>query len=484
MRPLLWFLIMLTTAAWADVTLPSVFSPRMVLQQGRRTPVWGWATPGEQVAVTLGRQTVHTRAGSDGAWRVALRNLKAGGPYTLTVAGANTLTIPDVLVGEVWVCSGQSNMQMLVAPSARSWIAGGVENHAQAVAGAHTPTIRMLTVPFDDKTMVMTPKRDSGGAWVVCSPNTVGAFAAVPYFFGRRLQRELRVPIGLLNVSLGGSGAEAWVSRETYQRESALKPLLARWDQSWATYQAALKTTTPPVNPMSHRTTPTALYNGMLAPLIPYAMRGVIWYQGESNVERAGQYHPLFSALIADWRRQWGQGDFPFLYVQLAPIGANTVQSPWALLREAQLRTLAVPNTAMTVITDLDHGLHPLKKGPVGERLALSALALAYHRKLEYAGPLYQGVTREGAAMRLRFTHTGKGLTATGGTLKGFLIAGANCVFVPADARIDGTTVVVSSPKVPAPAAVRYGWADGPLCNLANANGLPASPFRTDHWTE
>ena len=461
----------------AELRLPAVFSDHMVLQRGGPVPVWGWADPGETITVTLEDDQQATMAGADGRWLVRLKDHPAGGPFVLTIAGQTTRTLADVYVGEVWVCSGQSNMQMLLGKSERSWIAGGVCEFEKEIADSDYPQIRMLTVPFDDKTMVFEPKHDSGGNWIVCSPQTAGKFAAIPFFFGRGLHRKLKVPVGLLNVTLGGSCVEAWISNLAARREPSLKSAMTEWDAIWAVYQQNATNTPPPVNPINHRSTPTVLYNGMLAPLVPYAMKGVIWYQGEANAGQAEAYSDRFQALIRDWRRQWGGSEFPFLFVQLAPIGGES----YSRLREAQRWALATPNTAMAVCVDTDVGLHPLNKRPVGERLALAARGLAYGEKIEYSGPLPERATISDGAVRVSFSHVGTGLaTADRGELKSFELAGADGKFVAAAARIDGQQVVVESAKITQPAAVRYGWIDGRPRNLINHDGLPGSPFQLD----
>ena len=441
----------------AEVRLPAVFSDHMVLQRGGSVPVWGWADPGETITVTLQDDQQTTKAGADGKWRVRLKKHPAGGPFVLTIAGLTTRILTDVYVGEVWVCSGQSNMQMLLGKSERSWIAGGVTDFEKEIADSDYPQIRMLTVPFDDKTMVFEPKQDSGGNWVVCSPQTAGKFAAIPFFFGRVLHQKLKVPIGLLNITLGGSCVEAWISNPTARSEPSLKAAMTDWDATWKAYQQNATTVPAPANPINHRSTPTVLYNGMLAPFVPYAMKGVIWYQGEANAGQPEPYAGRLQALIHDWRRQWGS-EFPFLFVQLAPIGGES----YSRLREGQRRALATPNTAMAVCIDTDVGLHPLNKRPVGERLALAARALAYGEKVEYSGPLPERATRSGGSVRISYSHVGTGLaTADGGELKGFELAGGDEKYVSATARI-----------------VRYGWIDGRPRNLINRDGLPGSPFQ------
>lgn len=458
----------------AELTLPSVFSDHMVLQRDVAVPVWGWAEPRETVTVALLDQKKTATAGPDGKWLVRLDRHPAGGPFTLTVAGKTTRTLQDVCFGDVWLCSGQSNMQMLLGPSERSWIAGGVTDFEKEIADSDYPRIRMLTVPFDDKTMTFEPKPDSGGNWIVCGPETSGKFAAIPFFFARVLHQKQKVPVGLLNVTLGGSCVEAWISNPAARREPGMKDAMAEWDSVWAEYAKQTGNTPPPASPVSHRSTPTVLFNGMLAPLVPYAMKGVIWYQGESNADKPEFYADHFQAMIRDWRQQWGGGEFPFLFVQLAPIGGEA----YSRVRDAQRLSLATPNTAMAVTVDLDSGLHPLNKRPVGERLALAARALAYGEKVEYSGPLPEGATVSEGKAQITFEHAGSGLASSGqGELMGFELAGADGVFAPAAARIEGRKITVSSDKTPRPVSIRYGWLDGPPRTLINKDGLPASPF-------
>ncbi len=473
-----------TPALRAELVMPAVFSDHLVLQRDVEVPVWGWAAPGETITVELQAEKKTCTAGADGKWQVRLDRHPAGGPFEITIAGQDTRRLQDVYFGEVWICSGQSNMQMLLGKSERSWIAGGVTNFEKEIADSDYPQIRMLTVPFDDKTMVFEPKKDSGGSWIVCSPKTSGKFAAIPFFFGRALHYELNVPIGLLNVTLGGSCVEAWISNQAARREPGMKDAMTQWDVTWAAYRNATNTP-PPANPINHRSTPSVLFNGMLAPLIPYAIKGAIWYQGEANAAKPESYADHFQAMIRDWREQWGGGAhstgsgqaFPFLFVQLAPMGGES----YSRLREAQRQSLATPNTAMVVCTDTDTGLHPIIKRPVGERLALAARVLAYGEKLEYSGPLARDAVATGGQVRVRFSHAGEGLASSdGGALQGFALAGADGKFVPAEAGIEGQVVVVSCAKVPQPVAVRYGWLDGPPRTLINKEGLPASPFHLE----
>ena len=634
-------LLALTAAvslANADVVPHPLFSDNAVLQQGMKVPVWGTADPGERVTVEFAGQTVSATTSAAGKWRVELAPLKAGETHTLTISGRNKITLTNILVGEVWVCSGQSNMER---PLGLAQGQKPIVDWRQEVAAATNSAIRHFGVA---QTRAFTPAQDVKGRWVVCSPASVTRFTAVGYFFGRDLSQARHVPVGLIHSSWGGTPAEAWTSEQGLRPlpdfadalaavkqlitdpEAARREAEARLDawyrakdpgsaavppwsapdletNSWkmmdlptywedagypgfdgvfwfrrtvelpeggTKYDAELHLgpvddvdttwvngvqvgamsgwTTPRVYPVpanvlkagpnvivvrvldtggngglwggsdplrlvirdggntnsislagpwlcrqsaslnqvgwpptdysQSASAPTVLYNGMIAPLLPYAMRGVIWYQGEANVGRERQYRTLFPAMIADWRRAWGEGDFPFLFVQIAPFRDMTPE-----IREAQLLSWQhTPNTAMAVTIDCGdaNDIHPAHKQPVGARLALAARALAYGEKLEYSGPVFESMKVEGAKAVLRFTHLGGGLAAASGPLKGFTIAGADKVFHPAQAEIQGQTVVVTSAAVSQPVAVRYGWANVPEGNLFNQAGLPASPFRTD----
>jgi sialate O-acetylesterase len=638
----------------AQVRLPRIFGSHMVLQQGIDVPVWGWTDAGAAVTVTLGDAAQKAVAGADGRWSVRFGPLKAGGgPLTMTVTGANTITLTDILVGEVWVGSGQSNMEMSV---------GSSNNAAEEAAAATDSEIRFFTVP---RRVSQKPLDDlAGGQWEACTPDTVRGFSAAAYFFGRRLRKDLGVPVGLIHTSWGGTPAEAWTTRPTLESDPDYAPILDRfktsgpdyekaraeyerklkaWEQTaadpgnkgfgegwadpatdvsawkamdlpaamesqadlnidgavWFRREVAIpdawagkdlllelgsvddfdvtyfdnvqvgatgqdtplwwavprKYTVPgrlvkggkavvavrvfdhwntggivgqggtmriapagspdsgavglagpwrykvefavdtskrgprPSEPMGpdHPHSPAGLWNAMIRPIVPFAIRGAIWYQGETNAGRAYQYRKLFPAMITDWRKAWGQGDFTFLFVQLANFTARKDEpdeSEWAELREAQSMTLGLPKTGQAVIIDIGDAvdIHPKNKQDVGLRLALAAEAIAYGKGIVYSGPAYKGLKIDGGKAVLTFEHIGGGLVAKGGKLTGFAVAGADRKFVWADAKIEGDTVVVSSDKVAAPVAVRYAWANNPDCNLYNKAGLPASPFRTDQW--
>jgi sialate O-acetylesterase len=645
-------LLSVSIAANADVRLPAVISDNMVLQQQAKVRIWGSANPGERVTVTLQQKSSSTVADKQGHWETWLDTGKAGGPFELTVKGDNLLTIKNVLIGEVWLCSGQSNME---------WPLINTVGGADTVAQATYPEIRLFTV---EKHTANAPLADVEGHWVITTPDEAAHFSAVGYFFGRELYQQLKVPVGLIHSSWGGTPAEAWTSHEAMLSSPELKPILDRYEsslsaapqakeayaralaeweeknlyidsgnkgealgyadpsftttdwprmelpqqietagllidgaiwfrkvldlpQSWAgkelvlnlppiddhdvtyfngtkigsigretpnSYMVPRKYVVPaslvhrgrnviavrvfdsageggfsrggamsigpagavesevislrgvwdykvelalePKHPdwgtrpeavgAGNQNNPSVLYNAMIAPLVPFAIRGVIWYQGESNAGRAYQYRTLFPIMIRDWRRAWGSA-LPFYFVQLANWHASKAEpdeSDWAELREAQLMTLREPQTGMAVIIDVGDAieLHPRNKLDVGRRLAQWALAGAYGQKIVPSGPLFDRYTIEGDKVRVHFKYSGGLKTIDSGPVKGFAIAGDDRRFVWADARIEGDTVVVSSPKVSKPVAVRYGWADNPIVNLYNRAGLPASPFRTDDW--
>jgi len=491
----------------AGIRLPSVIGDNMVLQQGMETPIWGWADPGQKITVGAswgsGKWKWETKADKNGNWMVKIQPGKAGGPYEMTVeGGSNTITLKNVLVGEVWVCSGQSNMEFELNRAI-----GGKEAMADA---NNYPQIRLFTVA---KKVSYEPMKNCKGQWLVCNSQASARFSAVGFFFGRELNKELNVPIGLINAPWGGTPAESWMSKEALEADTNFQPILRRYEQTAANYpeeykkfierrnkyeQAAAQLrkegkSVPsrdfqePIGP-NHPYSPTGLYNGMILPIVPYGIKGAIWYQGESNAGRAYQYRTLFPAMIQNWRQTWKQGDFPFLFVQLANFMATRPEpgpSEWAELREAQSMTLSKPNTGMAVIIDIGEAndIHPRNKLDVGKRLALWALAKTYGKDMVYSGPLYKSMDVKGNSIILHFGSIGGGLVAKNDeVLKGFAIAGKDKKFVWADAKIEGDTVVVGSDKVAEPAAVRYGWADNPVCNLYNKEGLPATPFRTDNW--
>jgi sialate O-acetylesterase len=564
----------------------------MVLQQTAEPMVWGWAEASTTVSITIQGHQVSTEVDDEGKWQLKLPELKAGGPYEMTVSSNNdALTIKDILIGEVWVGSGQSNMQ---------WSMERSDNAESEIAKADFPEIRLFYVP---RVTAEEPQDDVEARWVVCTPENAAEFSAVLYYFGKEIHEKQNIPIGLIHTSWGGTPAESWTSSETMAAYPDIDHLDKVYDQGMARYKverpqfdqqiaavddqsttmaseesiqstwdilvigsgqtlqnvvlidkkdgkldvgiegrelksSALKFENgtlkwsysvpaishepidvnlnfigdavkgsmnhgnetsqivgtrrmigeepPKLLPprASHR--PSALYNAMLSPLMPYSIKGAIWYQGESNVSRAKTYRTLFPAMINDWRAKWGQGDFPFYFVQIAPYNYGAPEeSASAELREAQFMALGTKNTGMAITSDIGNvdDIHPTNKLDVGKRLALWALAKDYgHADLVYSGPLYKSMEIEGDKIRIHFDHVGSGLVAKNGTLTDFLIAGEDQKFIAAKAIIDGETILVSSEGLSAPAAVRFGWANSTEPNLFNSEGLPATTFRTDDW--
>jgi sialate O-acetylesterase len=452
--------------AFAGLELPKLFSDHMVLQQGEPVAVWGWATAGEEVTVTFADQEKKAKANAEGRWSLKLDTLKASAEgRELTVAATETVVLKDVLVGEVWICSGQSNMQWSVNRSA--------DSEAEIAAADH-PGIRLFTV---QRMLAPDGPKDklASGAWQLCNPTTIPGFSAVAYYFGRDLHQNLQVPVGLIHSSWGGTPAESWASRSTLDEEADFKPLLDKWDV------AESKT--------KSKHYPGTLYNGMIHPLIPYSMKGAIWYQGESNARRAFQYKALFPKMIQDWRTRWGK-DFPFYFVQLAnfkqPVANPGTNNNWVELQWSQFLTLQLKNTGMAVINDIGaaKNAHPTNKQDVGKRLARWALNKDYGKSdVLVCGPLFKAATVEGESIRVSFDYVGDGLDAVG-ELKHFEICGADNQWQWASARIDKKTVVVSHADIAAPVAVRYAWSPNPTtANLRNKEGLPASCFRSDAFT-
>ncbi|MDP7289974.1 MAG: sialate O-acetylesterase [Phycisphaerae bacterium] len=445
--------------ARADVTVPNVFGSNMVMQRDIALPVWGQADAGEKVTVKLAACTKTATADKDGAWKVTLPAMKCSAkPITMTISGKNKIELENILIGEVWVCSGQSNMQWSIQRSA---------NAKKEIAESDYPLIRIISVK---RAVNAEPQKNFNGAWQVCSPKTSSGFSAVGYFFGRKLHKDLKMPIGLINTSWGGTRIEPWTPTVGFDAVLALKKIAD--DTRKLTGKVGSRT-------------PRAIYNSMIAPLKPVAIRGAIWYQGESNMGEGMLYFEKMKALIGGWRKVWDQGDFPFGFVQLAPFdryGGDKQPKIW----EAQTAALSIPNTGMCVTTDITtlKNIHPPNKQDVGLRLALWALATSYDKKdLVYSGPMYKSMKVSGKTIVLTFDHVGGGLASRDDRdLDWFEIAGDDKAFVKASAKIVGTTVVVSCDTVAKPAAVRFGWSQKATPNLMNKEGLPASPFRTDKW--
>ena len=478
-------------ATHAEVIPHALFTDGAVLQRGVEVPVWGKAKFGEKVTVEFRGQKVEAVADLNSKWMVRLKKMDAGGPFTMIIRGENTITLTNICVGEVWVCSGQSNMGFTLRSA---------DNADAAIAASTDPQLRLFKVPNVTADM---PQYSVKANWEVCDPTTVPNFTAVGYFFGRDLRKQLNVPVGLIMTAWGGSYAEAWCDRATLEEvlpaafdryaasiknfdpdkaKAAFEKAKARHQQEVAKAKAEGKPAPKPIrqpdDPRTTKNRPTVLFNAMLAPLQPFGIRGAIWYQGESNAGHSKEYQTLFPAMINCWRQTWGLGDFPFLFVQIAPYQGQPPE-----IREAQLISWQkTKNTAMAVITD--HGtaddIHPKAKEPVGQRLALAARALAYGEKIEYSGPVFRKVKFSGDKATLYFDHLGGGLVAKDGALMGFTMAGNDKKFEEASAVIEGNTVVVQCPKVANPVAVRYGWENVPKVNLFNKEGLPATPFRSD----
>jgi sialate O-acetylesterase len=475
----------------ADVKLANLFSEHMVLQQGVGVPVWGTAEASEAVTVSIAGQMATAAADASGKWVAQVPALKPGGPHELIAKGKNEVKVADVMIGEVWIASGQSNME---------WAVRNGSATEQEKASANYPGIRMFTVA---KSVTSKPAKDVTGAWIVCTPESVGSYSAVGYYFAKDLHKSLGVPVGIIHASWGGTPAEAWTQLSALEADPDLKPIADKSKQAMQAFakqleewkQAADKSEAegapiPPLpkDPRGDSWRPGGLYNAMIAPLSPYAVKGAIWYQGESNAPRAYQYRKLLPAMIKTWREAWGRAELPFYIVQLAnftPPPVEPGESDWAELREAQALTARMPNNGMAVTIDIgDAGdIHPRNKEDVGKRLSLLALAKLYGKSdIVFAGPEYQSMAVEGDKVRIKFGSAAGLMTKDGGVPRGFAVAGEDRKWYWADATIDGESIVARSDTVGKPVAVRYGWAHNPPANIYNKAGLPAAPFRTDDW--
>ena len=501
-----------SAAAFAEVKLPALISDNMVLLQDAKANVWGTADAGEKVTVTLGDKKVSTSADENGKWSVKLEGLTPGSGKEMTIAGKNTLSVENVAIGEVWVASGQSNMEFGLK---------GATNSGQEIAAAKFPDVRVFTVT---KKGSKSPLEDCAGKWEIATPENAGHFSAVGYFFIRELHQKLRQPIGLIHTSWGGTPVETWIPEsgmksnvkfgEHWKKKLAAYPAAKEaFDKQMAEFNAAAEKAKAegkpaprgpraPDGPEALNAAPSGLYNGMIAPVAPYTIRGAIWYQGESNAGPNNRgnmdlYGQLFPTMILSWRYEFAnaqgvsrdEAEFPFLFVQLANYQKRNEQptdSYWAQIREAQLGTLEVPRTGMALAIDVGEAndIHPKNKQEVGRRLALSALAQVYFQEMEYSGPLYSGMQIEDGKVRLNLANAQGLKTTDSGPIKGFTLAGEDKKFHWAQAKIEHDHIVISCPEVPEPVAIRYGWADNPDLNLVNSAGLPASPFRSDKWKQ
>jgi sialate O-acetylesterase len=486
--------------AQADVVPAALFKDNAVLQHGKPIPVWGTADAGESIAVVFDEQRLTTTADANGLWSVTLEPLAPNSePRSLTIEGNNTIVLENILVGEVWIASGQSNMVWTIERS---------RDRDIEVAAARWPNIREIHI---NRAVAETPATDATNTgWRSASPETLESFSAVAYFFARDLHQALDMPIGIITSAWGGTRVEAWLNPLNSQAEAGVTfaTMHENWQAALSNHPEAVRkyreavvdwearkteaeaadqrfTERRPRAPWGpgHQATPSGLYNAMIHPLVPYAFRGVIWYQGESNAGRASEYHELFSALINGWRKAFEQGDFPFYWVQLANYQSPTATN-WAFLREAQTQTLALPETGQAVIIDIGDvtDIHPRNKQDVGRRLARLAFNRTYGIDMVDSGPVFDRAEREGSGYRIYFTETHRGLQFPSGTVSGFELADDDQVFHPAEARIDGDTVIVTSPTIENPAAVRYAWRNAPQAGLFNGEDLPAVPFRSDDW--
>lgn len=498
---LLVFLSMQSTSFAEDLQLAATFTDHMVLQRGKPVPVWGWADSGEQVTVKFSGQMKSAIVGKNGKWMVKLDPMKADAqPHTLLVSSSGqdqTANVKDVLVGEVWLGSGQSNMAMTVSRS---------RDFDKEKSAANMPLIRMFK---ENSSGALQPQENSKGEWTICSSETVGSFSATLYFFGREIHQELGVPVGLINSSVGGTPIESWVAAGSQAQTPELaakhteavsafeafnvEKAQAQYEKAltlWKATAAKAKTAGQPIprKPRNgadrhlQRGGPGGLFNGKIAPLIPYALRGVLWYQGEANTHpgKGHLYQYQLPLLVRDWRKLWGE-DFPFAWVQLPNFQRDG--EGWMLVREGMLKTLRLPHTGMAITIDIGDpkDIHPKNKQDVGRRLAYWALSEVYEKeKVAASGPLPMNHEIRGNEMIISFTHTEGGLKAKGGKLKGFVISGTDQQWEPGTARIVGDQVFISHPDITKPIAVRYAWEANPDCNLFNGQGLPASPFRTD----
>ncbi|MBP84314.1 MAG: sialate O-acetylesterase [Verrucomicrobiales bacterium] len=489
---------LLPSYAEADLHLPSIFGDHMVLQRDQENPVWGEATAGSNISVTFGGHTLQTKADDDGKWMLKLKPMR-GSSHALNMtirSESDSITFSNIVIGEVWVCSGQSNMQ---------WSVSQVYDSDLESMSANYPNIRIISVP---QVGTQENQDDFDGQWDICTPDTVGQFSAVGYLFGRQLHQTLGVPIGLVDNAWGGSSAEAWVARSVLEADDRFEAVITEWKKTEATFDfdksmaiwkekasAAKEAGKPapraPRNVLAGQHRPGNLWAGVLNPIIGYGIRGTIWYQGESNAGRAYQYDDLFGLMISEWREAWGQGDFPFYWVQLADFRDEVAapgDSDWAELREAQSNTLALPNTGQAVIYDVGEGrdIHPRDKQTVAKRLARIALARDYEVNIPYLSPSFKEMTIEGNKAILTFQDVGTTLyTFDVQEARGFVVAGEDKAWHPATGTLVGKDqIIVSSDAVANPVAVRYAWATNPVANLMSREGLPVVPFRTDDWPQ
>lgn len=500
---LLGFITCIGISAKAKLRLPSLFSHNMILQRDMEVPVWGWANPGKKVELILNSHKKETISDANGKWKIILNKMSADENLEMIISSEkDTIVLKNISIGEVWICSGQSNMEFQLGKSL---------NGENEVKNASNPLIKLFTVTHKSSNEEL---EDCEGVWKICTPENVKNFSAVAYYFAKNIGKEINIPIGIIQATWGGSPIEAWISKKTLESDNAFNPVFERWEKYVKEFPTILnefnqnrdlllskwkedsaksvslgfappRKPSAPIEPLG-RNTPSGLYNGMIFPLAPYGIRGVIWYQGESNVERYNEYAKLFPALIKDWRKTWDIGDFPFYYVQLPNFSRKPEPSGsgWPELREVQRKTLSIANTGMAVTIDIGDSmdLHPRNKSDVGYRLAIIALANVYGKNnIICSGPLYKSFELYENKVVLYFDFSVGLTTKDGDKLKGFQISSDNIIFFDANAVIENDHVLVWSEKIDKPSAVRYAWGDNPKGNLFNQSGLPASPFLTEN---
>ncbi len=487
---LFFFIAICLNANAQNIKAASIFGDNMVLQQGINVPVWGTSKPKQELTISFAGNNIKAKADENGKWVAKIPKMKASGPLKMVISSAeDSLVFKYIMIGEVWLASGQSNMQMKLSE---------VNNAQKEINEAKFNKIRFFNVALN---ISNKPLEEVKGSWKLCSPENAKQFSAAAYFFARDLHLDQNVPVGIISSSWGATPSEAWTSSESLISHPDFKDSVKRYqklEENWELlYSDFLKNTElakqsnntikAPVLP-KEKNYPTALYNSMIAPIVPYGIKGVIWYQGENNAPRAMQYRSLFPLLINDWRNKWNNEKLPFLFVQLANYRVRNTEpvsaDPWVLLREAQSMTLKLPNTGMAVTIDIGDAknIHPKNKQDVGKRLFLVASNLVYHKPVVYSGPVYEAMMVKNQNVELSFKNSGKGLSSNGEKLTAFEIAGADKKFYWADAEIVGDKIVLSSKEVSKPLAVRYAWSTNPAASLFNKEGLPASPFRTDDW--
>ncbi len=451
----------------ANVKLSGIWGDNMVIQRNKANIVWGTGEPNKDVLIEFANKTYKTTVSLDGSWKISLNELSAGGPYDMVIKGKNIRTIKSILIGDVWFCGGQSNMEYTINKFPYA---------SEEIKIANYPNIRLFTAA----PQISLTNKDIKGIWQAAQGENIKNFSATAYFFGRYVHNQLNIPIGLISSSYSGSSIEAWIDKDSLIKDQDFSENINKLYNSLA----------PEGMQNLTKLTPTGLYNGMVASIIPFSIKGIIWYQGEANVERAEQYKRLFPLLINNWRKKWALGDFPFLFVQLANYlkeKPEPGQSKWAELREAQTKALSLPNTALVTAIDIGdaNNIHPQNKQEVGRRLGISAMKTAYGQNINSSGPIYKSISYADNKIIISFDNTGKGLMAIDNSpmLKGFAISDSHKKFYWANAYIEGNSVIVSANNIINPVAVRYAWADNPgFLNLYNKDGFPAIPFRTDNW--